>query len=413
MPTNPTGRLRSRDIVLFYRQYARLTEMQLAAVQADMKKSVSEILQAVEAVNLSTQIRKEEAEAALIETHLNPDAETATALAQTQDAVDALIESMAGGSLPEETTGPSRVGAKFSKTVEAISGLHSGLSQPLVNIMGVLSYEDVVGQRLSHITSTMNHLSEELGHLVGGLNQPISQDAVEAFRHSLLTFSLSQYTITEEKQLFYKYYPKNDRGTVTPTSGENVAGIVGILNFLAVFLKLLEDQLTAVSENISSTVSEAMATILSIGSISDERKKHADTMLIRNKEGSSDQFVAASIEEAERNEQPHTTSSEKLGQSSSMMSALENELNEQILRMMGELSIDDVVGQRLEHVIASFDDLLIFTNEVVSQLSAHPGPDINPMTQDFLKKIHRSYTMESEKACFQEVFGPLQLKVTA
>jgi hypothetical protein len=404
MANTGSGLERSRIILSFLRKYGNLTEMQLQAVRDDMQEAVGRIVTTVESINSTSESQKTAAEAEYEKAHLNPDAASKHEMLKVQDEVDSLIDSLM--SAPDSVTagadeaGISRVGSKFSKSVEAISGLHAGLSEPLLNIMGVLSIEDVVGQRLSHVISTMNHFREELAVLLAALKQPFSVETVDAFTTDLLQFAVKQYTIREEKVLFNKLFPRAYREDLINQHSTDVQGVVKLLDFTEAFTQLLGNQLRAVSGEITDTVTTAMASVFAIGSVSETKKKHADTMLVKG--SGTDNFVKASIQEAEKGR----SAGNSLGTATDALAAMDDELNSRILQMMGDLSIEDVVGQRLEHVITSFTDLMTFTNEVVEHLSSNEDTSVlDQSIQEFLAKIYASYTMESEKRCFRTVFG--------
>jgi hypothetical protein len=99
-----------------------------------------------------------------------------------------------------------RTGGLFSKHMEAISGLDHDLQNLIAQIIGAVSVDDVIAQRLSHIIAGMNHLQVELATLLANYKQHARADAIKLFRNRVLTQVYLSYTSEDERLIFHKIF---------------------------------------------------------------------------------------------------------------------------------------------------------------------------------------------------------------
>ena len=99
-----------------------------------------------------------------------------------------------------------RAGGVFSKHMEAIASLDSELQCLLLRVTGSVSMDDVMGQRLSHVISSIALLNQGIVELLSDFDRFRSPNEVKAFRNRMLTQVYRSYTAEEEKEIFHKIF---------------------------------------------------------------------------------------------------------------------------------------------------------------------------------------------------------------
>lgn len=217
----------------------------------------------------------------------------------------------------------------------------------------------------------------------------------------------------------------------TPPNEREIA-VRELITFIAQYSTLLERQLESVRANMAETVEEVMTQIQSVSKARDDKTKMAETVLIKKSRSSeanqnitqeeADNFVAASAKQLEELEKPqlklelakgqgHLT--ENIKEAGSKMRTymgslknLDSRLESLLLIMMGALSADDVVGQRLEHVDMAIVNLKDELAKVIKHFDEQfETTMLRQVTKTLEQKLYKSYTMEDEKKVFRDVFG--------
>ncbi|MCB9228194.1 MAG: hypothetical protein H6618_01145 [Deltaproteobacteria bacterium] len=162
--------------------------------------------------------------------------------------------------------------------------------------------------------------------------------------------------------------------------------------FLTSYTHLLEFQLNDVRKHMAETVSEVMTGIEEIS------RKH----------GEKTHESAPLSSEHHKNDKENDTSVQKSKKFSAHMDSLENldsRVHGLLVTMMGALSADDMVGQRLAHVNYA---LRILKDTLSGTLNTMHNPlqlaEIRKMHQDLAKKVFDSYSMEDERNIFKKIY---------
>ena len=197
-----------------------------------------------------------------------------------------------------------------------------------------------------------------------------------------------------------------------------------MMSFLTLYTQMLELQLEAVKKHMDTTTKELMDGISEISRTQSSNKMKASAVLLQenNGENESSQFTEQSSKERDREEQKEIRSkiaSGGLGVSNEVKSAgvelkghmqhltnLDAKLQDMLLTMVGTLSTEDVVGQRLSHAISAIGYLNRGLVGLVGDFdSKFKIEHIEKMTRSLEKKVTKSYTMEAEKGVYEKVFG--------
>lgn len=402
----------SRALVGFVHKYAVLTELQIKDVRDAMNAAVVKIIECVNRVSDASDSHKARAEKVMLDAHFRPDPKTTVAMAAAQASIDDVFQeatavlqgSSVAPNVAEMTTATQvrRQSGLFSKSVEALSGLAGDFMGPLSQIMGVLSAEDVVGQRLNHISQTADRLAHELDQLLNTFDSKFNKANIEAFSANLRSFTAQLYTLPAERKILDHILlaapPARESGRQMAIGNDASA----FLNSLHCFVLLLKEQIADVKSDISTALSKAMAAIMEINAIIERKKSHASTILVQdNKKSGGGKFVPMQLRQEEGGG-AGTTFSKPVA----MLADLDKEVSGIVMAAVGELSVEDVVAQRLEHIADALAAEEKLIEIVVTDMGRRLRPEsVQQLTQTLLGQLWAQYTMESEKHCFETVFG--------
>ncbi len=216
----------SRLFISFISSYTTLMEAHITSVRKILEETVGQIMQSVNDISDRTQKKREEADQALFQVYTTPDGEEAAAVQDVQDSVDAIF---ASASMSErereedaklnqrshESNGEEaaileskmrRVAGKFSKHMEALSTLDESLKQELFLVMGALSNDDVIGQRLEHVCKGIHALNVAISHVLEDFPERCVEDELGVIQNDLLAYIFKIYTSEEEKRLHHHFF---------------------------------------------------------------------------------------------------------------------------------------------------------------------------------------------------------------
>lgn len=404
MTTVRTGFLASRELVDFLKNYALLIERQLGSVNSEMAAAVARIMDGINHVSGIDERYKNEAEQALVATSMTPDTVTRAAMTAAQDAIDdvfAAAMAEAQGAAPvaakrDDKRDVRTKGGKFSKSIEALSGVSGNLVQSLMTIMGTLSMEDVIAQKLAHISNTVHTLALELGHLLIDFDSRFTQGHIKTFESTMKAFAQKQYSSVAEQKIFDTLFG-GPQPAALPDENRETAEFLAFLHKFTLLMKL---QMQAVKAEITASLGGAMSGIMDINGAVEKKKAHANAIFVKDNDGSG-KFTVGSADAA-----ASLTDDSALNSAPVMLIKMDAEVTAHVIKMMGELSIEDVVAQRLDHVIAAFqagEKLIDYI--VVNLKNRMTVDDVRTLTTSLLEQLWRQYTMESEKDAFIAVFS--------
>jgi len=199
-----------------------------------------------------------------------------------------------------------------------------------------------------------------------------------------------------------------------------------LVDFIRDFTFLSEKQLLAIRSLMEETVQDIMVSVNSMSCKADEKKSQATEVLVRDDETSEFRYSSTKIKEeadqltksdslAKRREFLENQLRRSGGVFSKHMEALhslDGEVQDILFRVMGAVSMDDVMGQRLTHVVSSLDLLKDGISEVIKNYDAYLRvKEIKLLRNRILTEVYRSYTTEEEKEIFHRIFGqPREVK---
>ena len=215
------------ELLSFFSSYSRLIELQLAEVRVLISETVEQVMQDVKRISSASELRKKDANSALLETFVSPDEDTKKLVVAIQDSVTDVFDQAIAEHRPSESHGVEkksakpptapqvegvlatdsdarlrRAGGRFTKHLEAIDKLDSELSDILFSMISALSADDVIGQRMEHIALSISLLKQAQKDAVDS----IQKSQMQQLQEKVLSATLSCYTTEHEKQVFKKVF---------------------------------------------------------------------------------------------------------------------------------------------------------------------------------------------------------------
>jgi hypothetical protein len=219
----PERNVASEFLVGFLSKFTLLIEHELLAIRQSVVSTVESVMEGIEAISHTVEKNKNDADELLEFTYLRPDAETEILLEDVQKLADELIEgvyrevsgkdSNGEGEIAPETLTTSkpevvvqnrlnRLHVKLDRSLGQLTKLDDSVSNSILSIVGALSAEDLIAQRLEHTILSLKSLQTGLSFLLIDFSERCKPDEVKRVTQSILTYTLRQYTTEEEKVRF-------------------------------------------------------------------------------------------------------------------------------------------------------------------------------------------------------------------
>lgn len=214
-------------LINFIHNYCQVLEAQLSAVSLQINETVLKLIDDVKEISANTAKEKEFAEGILEETYLNPADDIKSIVQSAQGEIDDLLEELQSSHSGQEpqaqsnnqimqptdkivkNNGPQaapRLMGQFSKHMEVLSSMDASMQNILFDIVGVLSQDDVLRQRLLHVTDVTRAISVALAYLLSDVSGRLDLHNVLKLQDDMLKFAWNRYTMESEKELFLKFF---------------------------------------------------------------------------------------------------------------------------------------------------------------------------------------------------------------
>jgi hypothetical protein len=197
----------SKILVDFLRDFTLLSEQQLVSIRVLMERTVADIMDSVTSMSAVTDEKKMKANEVLVKDKTSQGFVSSSSKELEKDE-KAILDPTSNDSLRKDYLENKlmRTGGLFSKHMEAISGLDRDLQNMIAKIIGAVSVDDVIAQRLSHIIAGMHQLQMELATLLANYKANASVEAIKLFRNRVLTQIYLSYTSEDERLIFHKIF---------------------------------------------------------------------------------------------------------------------------------------------------------------------------------------------------------------
>jgi CII-binding regulator of phage lambda lysogenization HflD len=187
-----------------------------------------------------------------------------------------------------------------------------------------------------------------------------------------------------------------------------------LLKFITNYTTLLSKQLIEVHKEMEGAVESIMEGINNISNEADQQTKNADTVLVGNE--STEKVDGKELSEAEKNKIKELSQNVSINKNvveagnqlkkyMDGLHDLDSTVQQAIFSMMGKMSTDDVVRQKVEHIAYECGELAKTLTDIYSDVETKLVPEkVVSIEDELLKKIQDSFTMETEKEMYSKVF---------
>ena len=212
----------SSYLINFLERFSGLMEHQLGLIRETMEGTVDTVLEGIKDISDATEKRKQAAEDALEKAYFNPDAETQVLVDGLQKMIDDLFDEVKdkfekGEDLSTLTTVEpevllqnrlKRFDSKFMNDMKSVKNLDDDLQHFLLGMIGALSSEDVIAQRLDHVIMAMKVLQTGLNYVLIDYDNRCNPTELEKVTTDIKNYTFRQYTTEDEKNEFLTFFPK-------------------------------------------------------------------------------------------------------------------------------------------------------------------------------------------------------------
>lgn len=207
----------------FLANFTLLIERELLAIRESVVTTVEAVMQGIEDISVTVEKNKLDAENILEFTYLHPDKETEVLMDDVQQLADDVIEGAfeqimgEGKKQGSVSTGKSeltvqdglnRLNLKLGESMGRLSKLDDSLSTTVFSIVGALSSEDLIAQRLEHTILSLKSLQTGLSFILIDYEERCRSEEIERVVKSILNYTYRQYTAEEEKNRFRAIFGK-------------------------------------------------------------------------------------------------------------------------------------------------------------------------------------------------------------
>ncbi|MCX6128394.1 MAG: hypothetical protein NTX25_04930 [Proteobacteria bacterium] len=216
----------SAYLVDFLARFTLLLEGQLLNIQETMVNTVETVMKEVTGISEITEDRGHHAEKVLDNLYINPDIETQILIQDVQKVVDDIFEETLQLELEgkQQTKGPvtepellvrnriKRLTGKFGGEMGALTDLDEELRKTVFGIIGALSSEDVIAQKIDHVIMSLKILQTGLNYVLIDYNERCTTAVMAKVTVDIKTLTFRQYTAEDEKQRFHSVFPREESG---------------------------------------------------------------------------------------------------------------------------------------------------------------------------------------------------------
>ncbi len=217
----------SAYLVGFLAQYTQLLEGQLLNIRETMVSTVETVMQGVAGISSATEDRRQHAEKVLEATYVNPDMETEILIQDMQKVVDEIFEETSeryakGLDLSQLVSAEpevlvknriNRFAGKFQNEMNTLNTIDDELKNVIFGIIGALSSEDVIAQKLEHVVMSLKILQTGLNYVLIDFDQRCNLEELEKVTSDIKSYTFRQYTAEDEKKRFLTIFPDNRKKT--------------------------------------------------------------------------------------------------------------------------------------------------------------------------------------------------------
>lgn len=200
------------SLIAFLGSYSLLLEQHLVGVRVLMSGAVEQVMAGISQISELTEAARKSVEAELESVYLNPDGETQALLQSVQDAAAQVIAGGAAASVVAAGTkmpNNNQTSGRFGKKIDSLQTLDDKVSELLLTIIGSVSADDVIAQRIEHICNSLNAMQIGLANMLLDFENKLNISEISKFKTDLKRYTRLQYTMEEEHQEFLSVFAED------------------------------------------------------------------------------------------------------------------------------------------------------------------------------------------------------------
>ena len=211
METNPNEKVyqAQQELVTSLARCTRLIEEHMMAAGATISEAIDALMTRLSRLSDVTSKKSKQAQELLETTYVSPDKGVEDLIAKIQRDVDNLLDGKVETSTSPETE-PSeshmRFGGHFSKRMEALTMIDQDASEAFLKLVGALSSDDVIKQKIEHICQSMQALEAGLASTINMKESPFTFQEIHTLQNDILTYTYGIYTTETEKETFRSHF---------------------------------------------------------------------------------------------------------------------------------------------------------------------------------------------------------------
>lgn len=210
-------------LVGFLANFTLLIERELLTIRETVVTTVEAVMQGIQDISETVEQNKLDAENILDFTYLHPDKATEGLMDDVQRLTDEVFESafekIGDGQRNEAWASTSKsefnmqnelsqLNQKLDESKGRLAKLDDSVNSSVFSIVGALSAEDLITQRLGHTILALKSLQTGLSFILIDYEERCRSEEIERVVQSILTYTYRQYTAEEEKERFRAIFGK-------------------------------------------------------------------------------------------------------------------------------------------------------------------------------------------------------------
>lgn len=379
-------------MIAFFHNYGRVQNLQLNGVCTSLNDSVMRIMTCVLKINILGNRMREISDSDLFNAHFNSDERTFLSIARTQKSVDDLIESLGGSDesislIQDNLQSELRLkNGRVSKAAESLGRLSDDLAKPLINLSSLFSIEDVLGQRLLHVSQSIEFMTTLLGHIMQHVTStPLTYQIVDQFKEQLFIKCSELFSQKREKIILERCL--NSINSKPSCADHKTSCTNFFLQTVGQYIQINISQIQETRHLLNETVKQAFAIVAHVSDVVDKRKNYPHFP----------------------NERENENLTAEESSTLNLLLQAENEITSNIHSLISELAIEDIFNQRLVHVEFSLFEMQRLVYDLTKLGDNIEPKDFDTLTLQALRNVFGCYVMSAEINCFASVFDKITL----
>lgn len=198
----------SKILIDFLRDFTTLSEQQLLSSKKMLEGIVEQVMESMTQMSDRSTKKVGDAQQVLVKDTKTGDFVSSRADAVENHEAETLKSAVDSDTLRKIVLESKllRSSGSFSKHLEAISMLDANLQKFLSDVIGAVSLDDVIAQRLTHVIESLQTLQEALSGFLKDYKTECRTERVKLLRNKVLTKVYLSYSSEEEKEVFHRIF---------------------------------------------------------------------------------------------------------------------------------------------------------------------------------------------------------------